>query len=96
MPQLRDIAHDMRQQALRHGRSARELARGLELTLVCVGGQWTLTLARPATSPSEEEVGICRQVFEVPADATRTNGDRTATLRWPALHETGAVEALAG
>lgn len=87
---LADIASDMMAQALRSGRAVRELPRGLEITLVCAGGQWTLALARPAVMPAEEEVDICRRAFTkclpggVPDDAERHDGDRTVTLRWEA------------
>jgi len=83
MATLADIATDMVNQALRPGRSVRELPRGLEIPAVCAGGQWTLTLARPAVKPAEEEVASCRAAFGVPSDAAREDLDRTVTFRWP-------------
>lgn len=83
MATLTTIAHDMEQQAKRRGVAHRELARGLAMELVIVGGQKVLTLSRPAVKPAEQEIAICRGAFNVPEGAGRLDSDYSVTLRWP-------------
>lgn len=63
----------------------RELSRGLRLEYSHAGGVANLTLSRPATWPSEQEVAICRGAFEVPADAIQDAEAGEVVLQWPLM-----------
>jgi hypothetical protein len=82
MATLEEIAVDMERQAKRRQVSVRTLPRGLNMELVVAGGQKTLSLARASGPPAEQEVEVCRQAFQVPADAQPRAGGRTVTFRW--------------
>lgn len=76
---LAEIAEKMiafaRQQPYTEGQPLRpyrhELPRGLALVYLIEAGQHHLALTRPRVPPSEFEVDICRQAFNVPAWAER-------------------------
>lgn len=83
MATLTDIALDMQHQAKRQQVAIRELARGLRLQLVICGGYHILSLSRPAVLPSNEEIGLCRAAFSVPATADPAMTAKEVTYRWP-------------
>lgn len=83
MASLLTLARDISDQARRTGAASRALAGGLRIKLVWVAGQKVLRLSRDDGPPGAMEIQICRDAFDVPAGAERTDGERAVTLRWP-------------
>ncbi len=83
MPKLATVALEMEDEARRRGQAYRLLARGLSLHLAWCAGQKALTLSRPGSKPGELEIAICRDLFHLPAETRREDGDTSVTLRWP-------------
>ncbi len=83
MAKLATVALEMEDEARRRGQAYRKLARGLELHLAWCAGQKALTLSRSGALPGEMEITICRDLFRVPPDAGREDGNVSVTLRWP-------------
>jgi hypothetical protein len=69
---LTDIATDLKQVAEKTGMARYRLPRGLVLTLQYAKLNWTLSLTRQGAKPSAKEEEICRQAFDIPTKAKRT------------------------
>lgn len=80
MPTLKQTANVMRL-GLEWSREAgkdkawnmRTLPRGLQLLLSFEDTRWRLALRRTDVAPSEEEVALCVEAFDVPAEPRRRN-----------------------
>jgi hypothetical protein len=60
---LKKVAASMHVEALKKGKSARTLSRGLRLTLFYRRDDIVLALSRANVLPSEKEVDICQHNF---------------------------------
>ena len=72
MPPLKPLANAWNQ---------RTLSRGLQVVLSYDEDRWRLALRRENVPPSEDEIEICMQAWEVPESAHRTMS--TASARHP-------------
>lgn len=84
---LTQIALQMHREAQATRRSRRDLPGGLTVTLWQDGSGWILSLTRKGVAASETEVNICREKFNIPADAEtegpeEIKGHYVTRLRW--------------
>lgn len=84
---LAQIALQMRREARAGRRTKRPLPHGLHLTLWRDGDDWILSLTRKNVAASAKEVDVCREKFEIPAEASvegpeEIKGYHVTRIRW--------------
>lgn len=79
---LTEIAERLVAQTMEKGKAETCLSRGLHLELVIELDEWTLSLWRDNTLPSEREIQIICSAFSVPDEALISAANERIVITW--------------